>query len=1155
MRLSIRVLLLICFVPVLALAQSDSSSLSGVVADASGAVVPNATVTITNTATKLISTAKANENGVYTVPNLSSGDYDVRFEAAGFQQLDVRGVHVDPVIGRKVNGSLKVGEATATVTVQAEVNTVQTESAASGQLITEQQVKSVQLNGRNPFYLALMQPGVVRFAPMASINFGLDSSMNIGGSRSVELIVTLDGAPMVRTRNNDTSVGVADVDSTSQVQILTNAYPAEYGRTNGGQVRIIPKSGTSQFHGTAYEYLRNTFFNANQWGRKLPSNSLRVRSRPPGFTYNQFGFNLNGPVTFRGFNQARNKLFFLFGQEYVRYRYEDTIFQKVPTALMRQGNFSELLGPNIFYGSPQTIYKPSTRVAYAGNIIPTSDLSANGLGLLNEYPAANAAGSNYNYLDSAANRNDQRKDTVVLDYIPSEGHRLRFTLLNYSFSSYEPHFGNFNLVPRVFDRPNHVGVLHYTWTINPKTLNEFIAGATIDQVNTTIDTSSGRYDRTKYGINYPYLFTGGEKLLANKVPTVQIANFTTNDIGPYPSRSAGMVYNFADNLTRVFGQHTVKAGVNYERSGENNFDQIVLQSANGSTNNQNGAFVFSDSRSLPSTTSVGTSGVAIANAALGLFDTYGEIGQKSYTLYRSNMFEGFVQDHWRATTKLLLEAGVRYSWYPPYYALWGNQAEFNPAVYDRNNAVTVNPTTDVVTGSLQSRYNGVVIPGSGFPSSAQGHVNSGVLSGYNFLFRGSDRGYSPTIRTDIQPRAGFSYEPRPGTVIRGGGGRYVQRLGISGQVFTGGNAPFQPSASVGVGSVDAPSGGSSNIFPLAFTTQAHTYPSPYTYNWNLTIEQELQNVGVLTVGYGARRGVHLEGLLNINQLLPGTVQANPTVTQKDALRPYQGFSTIRQATNYGANKYHSLQVNLRRRMTKGLLFGVAYTWSKSLDYGSSNGAILPNTYDKSGYYGASDFDRRHTFLTNFVYEWNRFDNGGNRVTRTVLGRWQVSGTVQTQTGQPLSVTTGTDFAGVGPGSAAQLVPTTTRPNLYKNFAGQTGTGLWFDTSVFPTLNGSKSSNALTTLFPGQLAGRGTRNQIYGAGFQSWNLAMNKSIRLIAGHDNHLLTFRAEAFNFLNHPTPDNPDTNYTSGTFGRSTTKGGTYDEARQFQFSLRYSF
>ncbi len=1145
-----------------ALAQSDSSSLSGAVSDATGALLANAKVTVRNTGDNSERTVTTNESGNFTLPNLPSGTYTVRIESAGFQSVTVNDVRVDPSIGRRVDVAMKLGESTSTVTVEAVANSVQTESAAVGQLVTQEQVRSIQLNGRNPLYLSQLEPGVVRNSSMASFAFGLDNNVNIGGARNQESVITLDGAPMVRTRSNGTSVGVADVDSTSQVQILTNSYQAEYGRSAGGQIRMVPKSGANTYHGSAYEFFRNTALNANTWQRKLPTNSLAIRSKPQGFRYNQFGWNLNGPVSIPHlFNENRTKLFFLVAQEYVKYNHDDTAFQQVPTALMRNGNFSELLSPNTFYsclspsGAATTgtcangqIFSPTTGLPYSGNIIPASDLSANGLALLRAYPNPNASATTYNWADAALYSEKQRKDTIVMDFIPRDAHRIRFTSLNYNYDDYEPHYGNFNRNPRIFHRPNQVGVLHYAWTASPSLINELVVSAATDHVFINIDTTKGLYDRTLYGINYPFLYSASTKTIPNKIPTIGISNFGTLDGGPYPSHSGGIVYGIGDNVTKVLGNHTLKAGFNFEYAGENNFDQISVSSTvPGATNNQNGFFRFTDTRNnLKNNGIAASTGKAVANSAVGLFDTYGEIGQRSYTLYRGTMYEGFLQDQWRARPNLVIEAGIRYSLMNPYYAKWGNQDVFSPSSYNPANAVTVNPTTDIVTGG--DRYNGIVIPGSGFPSSATGHVDPAILSGFSGLFRGFSNTYSPTVKTNIQPRVGFAWQVHPNTVVRAGGGRYFQRLGITDNVFTGGNAPFQPSSTVTNGSADSPGGVGTNNFPFNFSSQAYNLPSPEAYNWNLTVEQELNGVGTFTIAYAGRRGIHLEQLANINQLQPGTVQANPGI-QADALRPYKGFSNITESQDKGASAYHSLQVNLKRRLVKSLLFGVAYTWSKSTDFGSSNGTVLPNAFDKSIFYGPSDFDTRHVFVSNFVYNIPYFAHSTHYATRSALGNWQFSGTLQAQTGRPLNVSSGSEYAGVGPGSGTQLFPHLGPVHNIKGFAGQTGSDLWFDTSVYPT------DAQMKTTFAGKFSPRGSRNQIYGPGFQSYNAALQKTMHVIPGHDNHVLVFRGEAFNLANHPTADNPTTNPTSGTFGRSTTKGGTYGADRQFQFSLRYAF
>jgi hypothetical protein len=323
------------------------------------------------------------------------------------------------------------------------------------------------------------------------------------------------------------------------------------------------------------------------------------------------------------------------------------------------------------------------------------------------------------------------------------------------------------------------------------------------------------------------------------------------------------------------------------------------------------------------------------------------------------------------------------------------------------------------------------------------------------------------------------------------------------------------------------------------TTQPYDFPNPNAWSWNAALEQDIPSFATFTIAYVGRRGLHLQQLEQLNQLRPGTVQANPGVNT-DALRPFRGFSSILQIDNAGSSTYHSLQLNLNRRLSHGLLFGVAYTWSKSLDYGSDQSYQLPDYYNPRTNYGPSDFDIPNTLVVNYVWDIPYGNNIDNRFVKGTLGNWQVSGTTQAQSGGPTTVSTNDDFAGVGVGAGPQRWDMTATPAKPHQFGSA---GHWFDPTVF-------SQPA-----PGTLAPRGTRNEIRNPGFQSWNIALQKNFHVIPGHENHLLTFRGEAFNFTNHPNWDNADANPTSGTFGQVTTKGGTYASDRQLQFSLRYAF
>jgi hypothetical protein len=595
-----------------------------------------------------------------------------------------------------------------------------------------------------------------------------------------------------------------------------------------------------------------------------------------------------------------------------------------------------------------------------------------------------------------------------------------------------------------------------------------------------------------------------------------------------------MVVNLADNLTKVIGNHTLNVGGLWEYSGENDFDQIdVSDSTPGATNNQNGQFIFTAIHNH-----AGTTGSPLGNAALGLFDSYGEIGQKSYTLFRANAAEFFAQDNWRATPHLVIEYGVRYSIFQPYYALWGNQSMFNANNYIAADAPVVNRVTGTETGG--NIYDGIVIPGTGFPSSAQGHVLSTLLNGsVNDLFHGYSKRYSPTVKTDIQPRLGLTDQLTPSTVFRLGGGRFVQRLGVNDDVQLGGNEPFQQAESVTNGSVDNPGGVGVSQYPLQLSSQAYNLPSPEAWAWSASVEQDVPKFATLTLSYVGRKGTHLQQLENINELAPGTVQANPGVAE-DALRPYQGFSSIIETSDRGSSNYNALQADLKRRMTANVLFGVAYTWAKLLDYGSSRGYELPYTANPSLNYGPADFDNRNTVVIDYVWNMPYVDHSSNWILRNGFGDWQISGVTQLQSGVPLtSITDGNDYAGVGIGAGSQLYELTGRPAVPKRF----GSGDWFSPSDF------------VAPAPGTFAPRGTRNEVYGPGFQSWTIAAQKPFHIVPGHENQQLTFRAEAFNFPNHPNWDTPGQTPGTSTFGEITTKGQTYASDREMQFSLRYAF
>jgi predicted heme/steroid binding protein len=1119
-----------------------------------------------------------NESGYYVITSVPPGFYTVIVEAAGFQRYQASNNKLDPTGDLVVDASLTVGSTAQTIEVSASTVQLQTESATVQKLITREQIDALELNGRNPVLMANLVPGT-RGGNLAGLSFNFSQGpSNINGARTPESLITFDGAPAVRTRSNGTSIGAADVDSTQEIQILTTDYSPEFGRSSGGQIRIVSKTGTQKFHGAAYEYDRNTIFNANPWLRN--ANPALTHITAP-IHYNQFGYNLNGPFYIPGhFNSDKSKVFWYWGQEWVRYVFTDTNTMLVPTLAMRTGDFSELLDPtNIFYGKAVQLTDPKTGLPIPGNIIPApgtvttgSTASANGLGILNAYPVPNlatpVAGSNW--FESAKHPQNQRKDTIAVDVNLTEKQRLRFRRVYFTFFEYQPLDGGSGETPKFFDRPNQTNSINHIWAISPTKVNEALVSFSLDQVHIPVDAPNF-LDRTQgaaqgpglFGTNFPYIFPASEKLLPNRIPTVNMGNFSGLSGGPYPSHSQGPIYDVSDSFTWIRGNHTLKFGGLFERSGENDNDEINVAACSTCTNNQNGQFLFSNNGGnfvRPGYLAAST-GAAAANAALGLFDTYSEIGHRAYTLFRSHMYEGFAQDSWKTTPRLTLTFGLRYTVIVPYHALWGNMVVFDPNFYDANNTVTVDPATGLITGTptIAQLYNGMVIPGSSFPSSANGRVPEATSGLYDGLFRGVPNHYSDIQWGNIQPRVGIAYQLGKKSVIRAGGGRFITRLGVSDSIFLGGNPPFQPNATVSFGSVDNPGGNGTAQIPLVVTTQSKDFHNPEAWGWNVSFERELFWKSIVSVGYVARRGIHLQREADINQPTTEVVAANPGVNI-NALRPYKGFGSIRRTDNVANSMYNSLQVTWNRRFADGLQFGASYTLSKSMDSGSNQRDVVPDTYDTSFLWGPSEFDARHIVVLNYLYELPLFRHQSG-IAGKALGGWQISGITQFQTGLPCSVAAAVDYAKVGQdsnygcGVNGQYWVVNGDPKIIGTFGSS---GQWFATT---NPDGSPIFTAPPT---GTFNTQRVRNLIYQPGFSNWNLGLFKQFPI---NETIGLQFRAEAYNVWNHPNwcgnagcsgTTNIGLNPTNlSTFGKVLAKGSgsSGGSERNLQLSLRLYF
>jgi hypothetical protein len=1128
-------LLLLATAPA-ASAQFDRGTISGTIKDEQGGVMPGVTVTARNTQTQQTVATVTDSTGFYIFPTLLPGRYDVLAEIQGFKKVSRPAIQLDATAAVAIDFAMQTGVISEEVLVTASSPLLQTDVSLR-KTIEAKDIEQLAFSGRNPIGVVGLKVGVMggNFNSRGFSDLG-NGGFNINGSRADENNITIDGATAIRTRSSGAIVGIQNVDAIQEVQVLTGNYMPEYGRASGGQIRFVTKSGSNRYSGSGSYFLRSDKLQANTWARNRSPNASENSGAAP-FNYKQYGYSFGGPLPGSVFT---DRLFFFGAQEWVNYRAVVTNTATVPSLAMRRGDFSELLNPaNPFFGRAMTITNPLTGQPFPGNVIPANLLSPNGVALLNAYPEPTAGFQlgTANSIFSSENPQDQRKDNIRFDYRLNSSNQITFRYSKYNWVAIDAFRGTFPYARTDWDRPNSTQTLSWTSTIRSNLINEVTYTHSLDQVFINVFTGTDLYKRSRTGINYPYIFPANKEI-PDKIPTISIATFTEIDGGPYPSSSQGPIHTFSDAATLVKGRHTIKAGVVLEYSGEDDFDQINVQAIPGSTNNQNGRFEFLDNRA-------GGTGLAVANAAMGLFSNYAEIGQRAFTPWRALATDVFVQDSWKPASNLTIEGGVRWAIWPPWHSQTNNIANFEPQFYDRGNAAIIDPVTGRITGG--NRYNGIVLPGSGF----QGDGNSLVVAtdpAVLALFRDQPEGFSETHLNAIEPRAGLAYSINDKTVFRASGGVFHNRVTLNDSSLLGGNPPFQPQVSVSNGTVDNPGTGGAANLPFSMTAQDLVFKLPTAYMWATGVQRELRFGFMVDVSYVGRLGRNLQRERNINQLLPGTLQANPGVNIA-ALRPYLGYGAIRLTENTGSSRYNALQISADRRYMNGLKVGIAYTLGKSEDNASDKRNVVWNTYDDSSFWGPSNFDRRHVLNVYYIYDlpfWKEQDTA----LKNALGGWQVSGATFYRTGTPFTISRTNDIAGVGDGNFGQPYNLVGDPTAGANgsFSGGAGTdqNFWFNPAAFAAPAAGTFGNA-------------PRNAWYNPSEQQWDIAFFKNFRV---NRTQRLQFRAEIFNFINRPNWSNiagstttsgfTTVDPTNANFGRIVSKN---DARREGQLSLRYMF
>jgi hypothetical protein len=1110
-------------------AQFDSAQISGVVQDSTGAVLPGVDVTLTNVGTKIERQAVTNEAGLYTFPNVPVGQYQITAMLSGFRPVTKSEVQLNAGVNIRVDVSLEVGALSETISVEAATTLVDT--SVIGRTLSAEQIAETPLSGRRASQVAQLAPGVVGNNMGGSVPAGTGTFAtgvtSINGGRSDEFITTIDGAPSIRIRQaGGFMMGAQNFDTVAEVQVLTTNYQAEFGRASAGQLRLVTKSGTQSFRGNVFWSHQNDALDANTWTRK------RAGLEKSPHTYNAYGFTLGGPLYIPGtFNSDRQKLFFFWGQEWQRDRtVEDNNTQtgNVPTAAMKNGDFSALLPGRV-------IRDPLTGLPFPGNIIPRNRISPQGLALLNAIPLPTPGfqqGAN-NYIGNPSVFNNQRKDSIKIDWVPTSNHRVavRHTWAPNVWNDPEP----MGVYSTIWDYPGRTLAATLTSTLSSSLINEFSFswGSTspskyFGQRNCDYcpgGTSAFLYPtQSEVGINYPYLFPG-TKLDPEKIPNISLQGFNPMvNNAAYPGSWNDFVFLWSDNVTKITGNHTFKAGVMIERSGMNDRIQLSFATAPATTN-QNGSFRFFDTRP-------GGTGYSVANAVLGLFDDYTEFGNKPNTKWLAMGYDVYAQDSWKPARDLTLEIGLRYSLWQPWGTTNQAMASFQSQFYDAAAA----PVIDRAGGFVVSgdRFNGVVLPGDAPTEEALADFPQ--LASMQRLYHGVPNGFSETAKDGFQPRLGLAYALNDVTTFRAGVGRFLNRVQINTTAAYGFNAPLSEMQTVINGVVDSPGGASTRNFPLVGAMQSPDFTNPISWAWNATVDRELPWAMRGTVSYVGRSASNLERARNINQLQPGTIQRNPGVNS-NALRPYLGFSTITLYETTGKSRYNSLQTQVERRSTRGVGFSVAYTFSRTTDNGAGRNDLLPDAFDDGLYYGISDLDRPHVLVSQVRYALPDLESSAAPL-RWVLGNWDVSAIVQAQSGVPFSVRTPVDVAGVGPGSGQQFYEQIGDPKAVRtDWDPELSRATWFD------------RNAFQAPVTGTFATTQEKNTLRQPGFWDLNMSFRKGFNVVG--TTHRFDLRLEAFNILNRRRLDNAVTNPTLPDFGYITSLTGN----RTIQIGMQYIF
>jgi len=1133
------------------LASAQEGTIVGTVTDPSGAAVPNVTVTITQVATGRVNTFTTNDTGQFAAPSLPIGNYDLKVSASGFKMEERKGIVLNVSDRIRIDFQMKLGTASETVSVEANAVAVQADTGEQSSLISGTQISQLATNGRTIYQYIALTTGASSLMTDSQlpVPVGSNSNVSFNGARNGHNLYLLDGGENSDRGGAGSSSVMPSIDALSETQTLTSNYSADYGLSSGGTISSAIKSGTTAFHFSLWEFFRNDALDARNFFNPAPQRVSELR-------YNIYGFNVGGPVTFgKYYNPEKTKTFFFYNMEWRKIISGGTpINQTVPLPSTYGGDFgttainvptttlvsAAVLARNCPNGQlPAGIVQGSP---FPSNTIPSCMLDPNSQALLHaggKYGGIFPAPTNgAQFQAPVALPTDVREEIVRID----ENVNSKFTIFghfvaeqisqNYATSMWSG--DNVPSVGNTFGNPSYAGVVHTAYTISPTLVNE-----------ASFNYNGNRIAITPFGLvsapsnfNFNRFFTGPN--VDNRIPSIQLngstgTNYTVNWM---PWNNVADSYQIRDDVSLTKGRHQMKMGGSW----------LLYKKVQDWFKNTQGNFQFNGN----------FTGNDFADYLLGLGQDYTEDAIKSSGHWNNVSWALYFQDNYRVNNRLTLNLGLRWDGIPHTYEANQQMANFYPNFYNPANAAvlsangnTISPTSPGLGPSTNP-----ILAGQLF------YLNGLSICGLN----GTPNGCVNGSWLNFQPRLGFAYDVTGSgkTIIRGGYGIMNERIQGNDVYNNAGTPPL--SASINFNNVllsDPTTSVTGTPIPASIPVNNVTgmnrndYAAPRSTQFSLGVQHSIGR-SVLSASYVGTQNRHqnyyTETDLPAQSALPGYVNGATGLAPYNRIVPYLGFHSIKQAQNEANSDYNSLQLAMRGSfLNNDLTYQVGYTYSHTNDSFNSGGSAgdlynISNPYLGWKYdYGPSAFDRRNIFFTNFVYQIPLLKNSQNKLLKTTLGGWEISGIVTAESGAPLNI-------GLNGQSASSIVPNTAnRPDLNGSGGDPHTVNEWFNTSIY-------SAPAAG------LWGNTPRNSVRGPGRDNWNLSFFKNFVFNEARGTNL-QFRAEFFNIWNHTqfqgdTINNGiSTNFNTkcviatgancGNFGAVTS---AYDP-RIIQLALKFNF